>query len=99
MNTDYAETIAQMNSQPQDIAIPRRPIWDENTTKEQLDRAEKDAFLDWRRILAEKEEEAGVVFTPFEKNIEFWRQLWRVIERSDLVVQARDQNFRIFSKR
>ena len=23
--------------------------------------------------------------TPFEKNLEIWRQLWRVIERSDLV--------------
>ena len=90
INTDYAEAIRQMNCQRQDIAIPRRPVWNESTTKEQLDRAEKDAFLDWRRILAEKEEERGVVFTPFEKNIEFWRQLWRVIERSDLVVQLVD---------
>lgn len=28
--------------------------------------------------------------TPFEKNLEFWRQLWRVIERSDVVVQIVD---------
>ena len=28
--------------------------------------------------------------TPFERNIEVWRQLWRVIERSDLVVQIVD---------
>ena len=40
----------------QDILIPRRPLWDETTTKEQLDRAEKDSFLIWRRELAEKEE-------------------------------------------
>lgn len=32
----------------------------------------------------------GLVLTPFEKNIEFWRQLWRVIERSDVVVQIVD---------
>ena len=31
-----------------------------------------------------------MVFTPFEKNIEVWRQLWRVIERSDIVVQIVD---------
>ena len=28
--------------------------------------------------------------TPFERNLEVWRQLWRVIERSDLVVQIVD---------
>ncbi|VDP93805.1 unnamed protein product [Echinostoma caproni] len=32
----------------------------------------------------------GVVLTPFEKNLEFWRQLWRVVERSDLLVQIVD---------
>lgn len=28
------------------------------------------------------------MLTPFEKNLEVWRQLWRVLERSDIVVQA-----------
>lgn len=28
--------------------------------------------------------------TPFERNLEMWRQLWRVIERSDLIVQIVD---------
>ena len=28
------------------------------------------------------------MLTPFEKNIEVWRQLWRVLERSDIVVQV-----------
>ena len=27
--------------------------------------------------------------TPFEKNIEVWRQLWRVTEKADIVVQVR----------
>lgn len=79
---DYTETIREMSKLPQDILIPRRPIWTDDTTKEELDRGEKDAFLSWRRELAEYEESSGAVFTPFEKNIEFWRQLWRVIERS-----------------
>ena len=35
-------------------------------------------------------EESGVTITPFEKNIEVWRQLWRVVERSDIVVQIVD---------
>lgn len=28
--------------------------------------------------------------TPFERNLEVWRQLWRVVERSHLVVQIVD---------
>ncbi|KAF7233114.1 hypothetical protein EG68_07101, partial [Paragonimus skrjabini miyazakii] len=36
------------------------------------------------------EETEGVLLTPFEKNLEFWRQLWRVVERSDILVQIVD---------
>ena len=36
------------------------------------------------------QEEYDCVVTPYEKNLEFWRQLWRVIERSDLVIQIVD---------
>lgn len=35
-------------------------------------------------------QESGALLTPFERNLEVWRQLWRVIERSDLVVQIVD---------
>lgn len=30
----------------------------------------------------------GLVITPFERNLEIWRQLWRVVERSHVVVQV-----------
>ena len=30
------------------------------------------------------------LLTPFERNIEVWRQLWRVVERSHLVIQIVD---------
>lgn len=30
------------------------------------------------------------LLTPFERNLEVWRQLWRVVERSHLVVQIVD---------
>ena len=49
---------------------------------EELDAQERAAFLEWRRNLAALEEEQKLVFTPFEKNLEVWRQLWRVVERS-----------------
>ena len=30
------------------------------------------------------------MLTPFERNLEVWRQLWRTLERSDLIVQIVD---------
>ncbi|XP_035863217.1 large subunit GTPase 1 homolog isoform X2 [Sander lucioperca] len=72
------------------LRIPRRPHWDEGTSPDALQQAEKDSFLEWRRVLAQLEEEQKLILTPFERNLEFWRQLWRVIERSDVVVQIVD---------
>uniref|UniRef100_A0A2K5WYM5 Large 60S subunit nuclear export GTPase 1 n=1 Tax=Macaca fascicularis TaxID=9541 RepID=A0A2K5WYM5_MACFA len=57
---------------------------------EELKQAEKDNFLEWRRQLVRLEEEQKLILTPFERNLDFWRQLWRVIERSDIVVQIVD---------
>jgi large subunit GTPase 1 len=84
------------------LSVPRRPKWDKTTTPAELDRNERDSFLDWRRNIASYEVEIAassasrVTVTPFEKNIEVWRQLWRVVERSDLialVVDGRNTQF------
>uniref|UniRef100_A0A4W5RBT1 Large subunit GTPase 1 homolog n=1 Tax=Hucho hucho TaxID=62062 RepID=A0A4W5RBT1_9TELE len=72
------------------LRIPRRPHWDESTSPEVLQQTERDSFLEWRRELALLEEEQKMILTPFERNLDFWRQLWRVIERSDIVVQIVD---------
>ncbi|KAL4856594.1 GTPase LSG1-1 [Chlorella vulgaris] len=72
------------------LCIPRRPSWDESTTPEQLEEQERSHFLHWRRELASLEQDERLVLTPFEKNLEVWRQLWRVLERSDVVVQVVD---------
>ncbi|XP_059133165.1 large subunit GTPase 1 homolog [Peromyscus eremicus] len=72
------------------LCIPRRPNWDRKTSPEELKQAEKDNFLKWRRQLVRLEEEQKLILTPFERNLDFWRQLWRVIERSDIVVQIVD---------
>ena len=57
---------------------------------EELDKNERSAFLDWRRQLAQLHDAEDFILTPFERNLEVWRQLWRVVERSDLVVQIVD---------
>ncbi|KAH8419798.1 hypothetical protein KR009_002692 [Drosophila setifemur] len=72
------------------LKIPRRPKWNKDTSPEELERAENEAFLDWRRDLALLQEDEEILMTPYEKNLEFWRQLWRVVERSDVVVQIVD---------
>ncbi|KAJ2603081.1 hypothetical protein GGF40_000075 [Coemansia sp. RSA 1286] len=72
------------------LRVPRRPEWDESTTANELHRAERDGFMSWRRDLATLQEEKGLLLTPFERNLEVWRQLWRVLERSHLVVQIVD---------
>lgn len=72
------------------LTVPRRPKWDEHTTAQELDMLERESLLQWRRGLAELQENNDLLMTPFERNLEVWRQLWRVIERSDLVVQIVD---------
>ncbi|KAJ7655003.1 hypothetical protein DFH06DRAFT_1201312 [Mycena polygramma] len=72
------------------LRVPRRPAWTKNTTPAELEQLEKTAFLDWRRGLAGLQEEDKLLLTPFERNLEVWRQLWRVLERSHLVVQIVD---------
>ncbi|EER27256.1 hypothetical protein D8B26_005809 [Coccidioides posadasii str. Silveira] len=72
------------------LTVPRRPKWNSKTTRQQLDIMERENFIEWRRGLAELQENQDLLMTPFERNIEVWRQLWRVIERSDLIVQIVD---------
>lgn len=93
-----------------ELSVPRRPAWTKDTTAAELDQLEKDTFLEWRRNIAIQEERmtrsqglhvisSGCV-TPFEKNIEVWRQLWRVMEGSScitLIVDARNPLFYISS--
>lgn len=73
-----------------DLHVPRRPPWTRQTTRQELEKQERESFLDWRRQLAQLAEDSSLLLTPFERNIQLWRQLWRVIERSHLVVQIVD---------
>ena len=78
------------------LKVPRRPPWTRETPPEVLEQNERRAFLEWRRALASVEEDERLTLTPFEKNLEIWRQLWRVCERSDIVVQVVDARDPLF---
>jgi large subunit GTPase 1 len=90
------ETMKRMHLEYADaLQIPKRPDW-KTLTKDELIKKEKEEFLNWRRSLVFLEEEKGLILTPYERNIEVWRQLWRVIEKSELVVQIVDARHVMF---
>jgi len=92
-----------------ELSVPRRPKWDYDMDGEDLDRLEKESFLQWRRNIAKQEEELFTSYrnscdpiykrktvTPFEKNLDVWRQLWRVLDRSQVVIQIVDARNPLF---
>ncbi|KAH9937242.1 P-loop containing nucleoside triphosphate hydrolase protein [Fomitopsis serialis] len=87
---EETNTLQKHRENRQRLRVPRRPPWTKDMAPAQLDRQEKDAFLEWRRGLAELQDRDRFLLTPFERNVEVWRQLWRVLERSHLVVQIVD---------
>jgi|EP00427_Karlodinium_veneficum_P021916 large subunit GTPase 1 len=96
LNAPLAEVEQAAVARREFLSIPRRPKWHEGMSVDQLAHLEDEAFMEWRRSLKDLQEEGGLVMTPFERNLDFWRQLWRCLERSDLVVQvldARDPDF------
>lgn len=78
------------------LRVPRRPPWTPDMSADGLNASETQAFLTWRRSLARLEENKKLVLTPFEKNLDIWRQLWRVVERSDLLVMVVDSRDPLF---
>lgn len=47
------KTLRKHEEHKQQLRVPRRPAWTKSMTTAQLDRQEKDAFLEWRRGLAQ----------------------------------------------
>lgn len=78
------------------LTIPKRPKWKKEQSTLEINRQENLAFLQWRRELADLTENNELLLTPFERNLEVWKQLWRVVERCDLVVQIVDARNPLF---
>jgi large subunit GTPase 1 len=73
------------------LKIPRRPAWNEKQSAQEINQQENNAFLTWRSEIASQEENnVKLAITPFEKNLEVWKQLWRVVEKSELLFQIVD---------
>ncbi|KAI8621922.1 hypothetical protein BC830DRAFT_1211636 [Chytriomyces sp. MP71] len=89
-HSEEQETLKLHKQHKSQLTVPRRPVWDGVANAEIQQRRERETFLDWRRGLVALEEEKGLLMTPYERNLEVWRQLWRVLEKSDTVVQIVD---------
>lgn len=61
--------------------------------REEASNADYCCVLLWCRLEASSDH---LEVTPFEKNLEVWRQLWHVRERSDIMVQIVDARNPLF---
>ncbi|XP_041986823.1 large subunit GTPase 1 homolog [Aricia agestis] len=93
LNVKYVKSapleVELVTSQPdfdEPLTVPRRPLWTPGIEVEEQLTRERDAFLDWRRHLNELQEKLGAAVTPYERNLELWKQLWRTLEKSDIVL-------------
>ncbi|XP_037982281.1 guanine nucleotide-binding protein-like 1 [Motacilla alba alba] len=82
------------------LDFPRRPPWSFGMSPEELRAREEAAFGDFLRGLGDTGDTPGDItvdsagdsrgLAPFEHNLETWRQLWRVLEMSDIVLIIAD---------
>ncbi|VDM57042.1 unnamed protein product [Angiostrongylus costaricensis] len=82
---DYTNNMELQRQFEHRLKIPRRPPRETWNTIEELTKLENETFLKWRSDLSELQEHDGLTLTPFERNPDMWRELWRVVERSDIV--------------
>ncbi|CAM0136697.1 unnamed protein product [Umbelopsis sp. WA50703] len=76
------------------IDFPKRPKWNYGMTKDQLEQSEKQEFENWLEDIYERygdqvqenAEGEQKQLSWFEHNLEVWRQLWRVLEISDVIL-------------
>lgn len=69
-----------------DFSGPQRPPWTYEESLRDLEAREERHFKEWMSRLQSNSENAAY----FEQNLETWRQLWRVVERSDVLVLVAD---------
>ena len=76
--------------------MPRRPEWDYKMSKEVLLAKEERYFFKFVTNLEKQHFNDMKILSCFELNLETWRQLWRVIELSDIILIIIDARFPTF---
>ena len=75
--------------------FPRRQDWSDDWSKDRLERSEQKYFREYVDKIMEntEDDENGKEYSYFELNLETWRQLWRVIEMSDIILMILDVRY------
>uniref|UniRef100_A0A671SRG0 Guanine nucleotide-binding protein-like 1 n=1 Tax=Sinocyclocheilus anshuiensis TaxID=1608454 RepID=A0A671SRG0_9TELE len=76
--------MTQIYPEEKGLDFPRRPSWHYNMRREELLRKEEKSFLEYLEALNSKNPPGTL--SHFEHNLETWRQLWRVMEMSDVIL-------------
>ncbi|CAL1610870.1 unnamed protein product [Knipowitschia caucasica] len=66
------------------LTFPRRPSWNYEMTRESLLRKEEKSYREYVDDLQSRNPPGSL--SHFEHNLETWRQLWRVLEMSDIIL-------------
>ncbi|XP_060069703.1 guanine nucleotide-binding protein-like 1 [Ylistrum balloti] len=70
------------------LDLPKRPPWNYSLSKAKLEAREQNYFQDYTEAIFEKYSPEQLSY--FELNLETWRQLWRVLEMSDILLLILD---------
>lgn len=74
-----------------ELGMPKRPAWVNTMSTEELESMEESAFEEWMNGILDRYSFDEINY--FETNLQVWRQLWRTIEKSDIVVLVLDARF------
>ncbi|KAF9996327.1 Guanine nucleotide-binding-like protein 1 [Entomortierella chlamydospora] len=69
---------------PEVIGFPKRPKWDYSMSRQELEKNEIKMFEAWMDSVYNRYPAEELSY--FEHNLEVWRQLWRVLEISDIIM-------------
>lgn len=76
--------INQVYPEEQGLDFPRRPSWHYGMRRDELLRKEEKSFREFLENLHSRNPPGTL--SHFEHNLETWRQLWRVLEMSDVIL-------------
>jgi hypothetical protein len=70
---------------PSSVDMPKRPAWDKSMKKKLIEAREQAYFEDWLSQVYTRHPITDLNY--FEHNLAVWRQLWRVVEQSTMLVR------------
>ncbi|KAL0984911.1 hypothetical protein UPYG_G00150360 [Umbra pygmaea] len=84
LDEDLEVDITDVYPTEKGLGFPRRPPWNYGMTREELLRKEEKSYREYLSDLHSRNPLGSL--SHFEHNLETWRQLWRVLEMSDVIL-------------